>query len=175
MIITPHLHPRHFWRRDGAAVPGRDGAGADRAVEDGRGHAVPVRRDLHAERRVPRHVASGHGRRELPVQARDAAARAVPRPARHHQQDAGAVGRLRASGRELGVPERRRPGCAARRHERRLRQDPVEEDRRPVRRRRRGRRHAAALDRAGHRRHGDGGRGVRRIPLHVLQHAVLAR
>ncbi len=68
MIITKkHLSRRTFLRGTfGAAIalplPGRDGAGAHGAVAHGGELAVPVRRHLHAERRVPRHLASRGGR-----------------------------------------------------------------------------------------------------------------
>ena len=56
-----------------------------------------------------------HGRRELRVQAGDAAGRAVPRSARDDQQAEGAVGRVGPRGGQLGVPQRRRPRRVARR------------------------------------------------------------
>ena len=67
------------------------------------------------------------------------------------------------------------PVGVARRLGRRVRQDPVEEDDRSVHRRRRRRRHAAALDRSRHRGHGHRRRRLRRLPLHVLQRALVAR
>ena len=96
----------------GAADARCDGARADGPVADGRRVAVPVRRDLHAERRLPGNVAPGHGGRGLRVQAGDAAARAVPRSAGHGQQAEGAVGRVGPPGRQLGVPERHRARSA---------------------------------------------------------------
>ena len=96
---------------------------------------------------------------DFAVQAGDAAARAVPRSAGHGQQDEGAVGRV-------GAPRAPAPRSSTasgpvaqpRGHERRLREDPVEEDRRSVHRRQGGRRYAAALDRGRHRGHGHRGR-----------------
>ena len=67
------------------------------------------------------------------------------------------------------------PVGTARGHRRRLRQDSVEEDRRSVHRRRSRRRHAAAFDRGRHRGHGHRGGRLRRVPVHLLQRAVLAR
>ena len=66
-------------------------------------------------------------------------------------------------------------GTGPRRQQRRLQPHRVEEVDRPVHRRRDRRRHAAALARARHRRHGHLGRRVRRLSVRVLQHDVVVR
>ena len=63
--VAPHLPAGHFRRRRRAAVPRRHGAGADGAVADGGRRAVPVRRHLHAVRRVSRR--RGTRRRTAPT------------------------------------------------------------------------------------------------------------
>ena len=71
MIITKkHLSRRTFIRGTfGAAVAlpllECDGAGAHGTIAHGGERAVPVRRDLHAERRLPRHLASRGGGQRL--------------------------------------------------------------------------------------------------------------
>ena len=78
MIITKkHLSRRTFLQGTfGAAValPFLD-AMVPALTAQSRRRAVPVRRDLHAVRRVSGHLAPDHGRRELRVQAGDAAGR----------------------------------------------------------------------------------------------------
>ena len=169
--FAPHVHAWYLGRHGRTAVPGRHGSGALRGADV----AVPVRRGLLPVRRVSRHLASRGRGEQLRVQAGDAAAGAVPQSTGHGQQDEGAVGRVGPSGRQLGVPERRRAGRPPRRERRRFRKDPIEEDRRPVHRRSSGRRYAAAVDRSRHRGHGHRRRRLRRLRLHVLQHAVVAR
>ena len=130
MIITKKHLPRRTFLRGAlgtmVALPFLD-AMIPALSAQAQSAAVPLRRDLHAERHLPAAVASGDGRQRLRVQADHAAARAVPQPPGDHQRDEGA-GRQpghgrRAHGRQRRVAERHRPGHRAGEVRR-----PVEED-----------------------------------------------
>ena len=80
MIITKKHLPRRTFLRGAlgavVAMPFLD-AMVPALVGAGRKRAVPLRRDLRAERHLPAAVASGQDRQRLRVQADHAAARAV--------------------------------------------------------------------------------------------------
>ena len=115
-----------------------------RAVGAVQSAAIPIWRNLCAERHLPAAVASGQDRQRLRIQADHEAARTVSRLPGHHQQDEGAGWksgeRRRPHGRQRGMAERH--GSADQAGE--LHRDPVEEDHRSVHRRQGRRRHAAA-------------------------------
>ena len=181
MFITKkHLSRRTFLRGTvGAAValpfldamvpallPSRDGAEL----------AVPLRRDLLA------HAACFPTPGILMPRAATSQFKPVMQPLEPFRDQLVTVSKMKAPWGEsvhLGASSAFLNGVGPGRHPRRarrlLRKDPIEENRRPVHRRSSGRRYAAAVDRSRHRGHGHRGRRLRRLRLHVLQYAVVAR